>query len=80
MIGINNRYHLQSDSSSCSSILSFPVEVYIISACCLLGIIWAIINFIQVENIKVYSGWVPGERIIDKPITKQQESLLLELG
>ena len=77
---INDRInHFQSSigGASCQSPLSYPVEVIIIVACCLIGLIWAVINIFSVESINVRSGY---DGTSGKGISEQQRSLLLELG
>jgi hypothetical protein len=83
MFEIHERiYHLQggNGSSACQSILSFPWEIIIITILCLIGIIWAVINFLLVEKISVQKGLV-GDGVKNRGvISAQQESLLLDLG
>jgi hypothetical protein len=45
-------------SSACQSTLNFPWEVIIIVVLTLLGIVWAIINFLAVEKINVHTGYI----------------------
>lgn len=79
MFEINERItHLQ--TADCQSPLSFPLEVIIIVVCCLLGIIWAVVNILAVEQINVKTGNIGDGRKSVGGVTQEQENLLLELG
>ena len=43
-------------SGSCTGILDFRWESIIVIVCCLLGIIWAVINLLSVTKINVEKG------------------------
>lgn len=79
-------------SGSCSGPLNFTLESIIVIACCLLGIIWAVINLLSVTKINVEEGNF-GEKDDDSDddsefagrrrrhdISHKQKELLLELG
>jgi len=63
-------------NGGCVSPLSYPIEVIIIVVCCLLGIVWAVFNIINVEKINVRGA----SKATNSNITEEQESTLLELG
>jgi len=42
-----------SDSSDCYGKFDYTTSIVVIFISCVLGIIWAVINFIQVRSIKV---------------------------
>ncbi len=79
---VNDRFeHMQAVSaSSCSSILSYPLEVIIIVACCLVGILWGIFHIIAVEKIDV-EGDVGYDGLHAKSsVNVYQRNSLLDLG
>ena len=75
--------HLQTvwaESGDCQGIMSYPVEVIVIVVCCLIGIIWAVVNIWQVEQISIRKRFIgDGYRNVSD-IAPEQENLLLELG
>lgn len=57
-------YHLDhfqaavdSISQACSGPMNFTIESIVIAACCLLGLIWAVINMLSVSKINVEEGY-----------------------
>ena len=87
-------YHLDhfqaavdSISGACTGPLNFTVETIIIAACCLLGIIWAVINLLSVSKIDVEEGNIGEDDSDDsdyrgrrEDIPEKQKHLILELG
>lgn len=54
MFRINDRFqHLFLTGGSCHGVMSYPAEVIVVAVCCLLGIIWAIVQIVAVEKIDV---------------------------
>ena len=54
MFRINDRFqHFLLTGSSCHGPWSYPVEVIVIAVCCLIGIIWAVVQILAVEKIDV---------------------------
>ena len=53
MFRINDRFQHLLASGTCHGSLDYVAEILIIVGCCLLGIIWAIVQIIAVEKIDV---------------------------
>ena len=54
MFRINDRFqHLFLTGGSCHGVMSYPAEVIVVAVCCLLGIVWAIVQIVAVEKIDV---------------------------
>lgn len=70
---------LEDGGDTCRAPLDFGGSAALIIVCCVIGIIWAIINYRLVKKIDVGLG-VGGEHgaIID--ISSDQKDLLVELG
>ena len=47
---------LQANVEECQAPLSFGATIGIVIACCVLGLIWAIVNMISVNKIDVRKG------------------------
>lgn len=79
---INDRFeHFQATTTSgCSSILSYPIEIIIIVACCLIGIIWAIVHIVAVEKIDVEHDSGYDSLNAKSTVTPAQRHALLDLG
>ena len=60
----------------CRSPLDFTTESIIITACCLIGIIWAVINLFLVRRVDVKKGYT-GESSQHEDIPQDQKNLLL---
>jgi hypothetical protein len=48
--------------------------------CCLLGLIWAVVNIHFIEKINVRTGFIDDNVRSHGVITKEQEDMLLDLG
>ena len=85
MFKINERVeHLQVawiEGDGCASTMSYPVEIIVIVVCCLIGIIWAVVNIWQVEKISVSRRYIGDDyRNVGNNISQEQQFQLLELG
>lgn len=69
-----------SDSSECYGSFSYSASIAVIIISCVLGIIWAAINFIQVRSIKVDDEGSESKAALVENITPEQRKLLIELG
>jgi uncharacterized protein HemX len=67
------------DSPNCYGSFDFTTSIVVIIIACVLGIGWAIFNFMQVRKIDVAGdGSSSTEQLVD--ITEEQRKLLIELG
>ena len=80
MAGINVADIIYSDSSDCYGSFSFSASIAVIIVSCVLGIVWAAINFIQVRSIKVDEASTESKSALVENITEEQRKLLIELG
>ena len=81
MFRINDRFeHLLLTGGACSGSLSYATEVIIISVCCLLGIIWAIIQILSVEKIDVVGDVGIGGRPLKETLPLEQRRFLKHIG
>lgn len=69
-----------SDSSECYGSISYTASIAVIIISCVLGIIWAVINFFQVRSIKVDDEGTDSKAALVENITLEQRKLLIELG
>lgn len=53
--------NLAVDQATCQAPLSMTLSTIIIIVCCVLGLIWAVFNFLLVKKIDVESGSDGGE-------------------
>jgi hypothetical protein len=52
----------------------------VIIVSCVLGIVWAIFNFLQVRSIDVINSGGESSRQLVNEVTEEQRKLLIELG
>ena len=72
---------LQGDNGECYGSFDFTTSIIIIIVCCLLGIVWAIFNFIKVRQINVASAEATSSSSeLVSNITDDERKLLVELG
>lgn len=79
---INDRFeHFQTAAgSNCSSILSYPIEVIIVVACCLVGIVWGIIHIVGVEKVDVANESGYEALNAKSSVNVHQRAALIDLG
>lgn len=69
-----------SNSAECYGSFDYSTSIIIIILSCVLGIVWAAINFIQVRAIKVDDKGGDSQSALVDNITDHQRKLLIELG
>lgn len=72
-------YRALGEASTCSAPLSFAGASAVIIVFCVLGLIWALINYRLVKKIDVGLG-VGGEHGAIVDLSSDQKELLVELG
>ena len=81
MFRINDRFqHLFLTGSSCHGIMSYPAEVITVAVCCLIGIIWAVIQILAVEKIHVIEDRGLGGVAPKESLTLEQRKFLTYIG
>lgn len=71
---------IQATQQQCQAPLSFGAVIGIVIGCCILGLIWAIINMLSVNKIDVEKGIDGQSDSLVGDIPESQKQLLIELG
>jgi hypothetical protein len=77
---INSIVSAARNSPECTGSLDMGSTVLVVVLCCVLGIAWAIFNFIQVKKIDVEKGFDGESDSLVGDIPEEQKKLLIELG
>jgi uncharacterized protein HemX len=64
----------------CYGSFDFTTTIVVIVVSCVLGIAWAIFNFLQVKAINVINNDGEASRQLVNEVTEEQRKLLIELG
>ena len=68
------------DSTECYGAFDFTTNTVIILVSCVLGIAWAVFNFIQVKKVDVLgNNGTSRDELVEK-VTEKQRKLIVELG
>jgi uncharacterized protein HemX len=68
------------DSSDCLGSLDYSASIAVIIVSCVLGLAWAVVNFIQVRKINVEGSGDTSTGQLVENISEEQRKLLIELG
>ena len=68
------------DSTECYGAFDFTTSVAIILVSCVLGIAWAVFNFIQVKKVDVLGNSGTSRDELVEKVTEKQRKLIVELG
>lgn len=66
--------------ATCYGTFDFTTTIVVIIVSCVLGIAWAIFNFLQVKSINVINNSGESSRQLVNEVTEEQRKLLIELG
>lgn len=80
MTQLNFADAILSDSTECYGVFNYSATIVVIIISCVLGIAWAIINFILVKKIDVMGTSPSSSSNLVDNITEEQRKLLIELG
>lgn len=79
-MSINTFVGAGSLDSSCYGTFDFTTTIIVIIVSCVLGIAWALFNFLQVKSINVINNTSESSRQLVNEVTEEQRKLLIELG
>lgn len=68
------------DSTDCYGSFDFPTSIIIIIISCVLGLVWAVFNFIEVRKINVEDSGSSSSGQLVENVSEEQRKLLVELG
>ncbi len=69
-----------SNSDECYGVFNYSATIVVIIISCVVGIAWAIINFLLVKKIDVMGNSASSSSNLVDNITEEQRKLLIELG
>lgn len=69
-----------STSSDCYGSFDYSASIAVIITSCVLGLAWAIVNFLQVKKINVEGSGDTSTGQLVENISEEQRKLLIELG
>lgn len=68
------------DSSDCWGAFDYTTHIVVIIISCVLGIGWAVLNFMQVRKVDVSSSEGGSRSSLVSNVTEEQRQLIIELG
>lgn len=68
------------DSPDCYGSFNYGASIAVIIVSCVLGLAWAVVNFLQVKKINVENSGDSSTGQLVENITEEQRKLLVELG
>lgn len=77
---INKYLGASPSDAECLGIFDYTTTIVVIIISCVLGIVWAIVNYVLVKRINVSDETHTAHGTLINDITPEQRKLLIELG